>query len=79
MVPERSGFNWRIPFAVGVALLIVGGVVGWTFMPPDSPMPNAYLQPAAKIGTTARKRVTESLRSKSLYCDRCWSLNAAYT
>jgi len=60
MSPDRSGFNWHVPVAGGVALLIVGGVLGWMFMPSDGPAPAAYVQPAAIVKEETKLPTVES-------------------
>ena len=50
----RSGVNWRIPVAGVVGLLVVGGAVGWMFMPsrgeaPAAMQPTGAFKPETKL------------------------------
>lgn len=55
----QPGTNWRLPVAGGAALLLVGGVVGWMFMPSSSPAPSSPVQPTAFIKQEAILSSTE--------------------
>ena len=57
IVKEQRGSNWQIPVAAGVALLIVGGVVGWVFFPSNGTA--TQVQPTAVMSLETKQPATD--------------------
>lgn len=56
----RSGVNWRIPAVGAVALLVIGALAFWMFIPADGPAPTAAVQQPAVVEQEAEQPAPEA-------------------